>query len=107
MNVYKFVAKCHRGTLKPHAKRANYVTQFTRMELKNPVRNLRTHYFAKNHYDRLYREFYSFLHKYHGIDDSVTSTAIDPISYKHLYPIIVYFYSYGHALFAIKCKIIE
>ena len=46
--------------------------------------------FAKNHYDCLYREFYSFLHKYHGIDNTVTSTAIDPISYKHLFPIIVY-----------------
>lgn len=46
--------------------------------------------FDKNHYDCLYREFYSFLRKYHGVDDSVTSTAVDPIAYKHLFPIIVY-----------------
>ena len=46
--------------------------------------------FSKNHYNKLYREFYQFMQKFHGISDSVTSTSVDPIGYKHLFPLIVY-----------------
>ena len=46
--------------------------------------------FPKNHYNGLYREFYQFMQKFYGISDSVTSTAVDPIDYKHLFPLIVY-----------------
>ena len=46
--------------------------------------------FPKNHYNQLYREFYQFMQKFHGISDSVTSADVDPIEYKHLFPLIVY-----------------
>ena len=46
--------------------------------------------FIKHQYNCLYREFYLFLGKYYGINTSVTSTAVDPVSYKHLFPLIVY-----------------
>ena len=46
--------------------------------------------FPKNHYNELYREFYQFMQKFYGIGDSVTSTSVDPIAYKHLFPLIVY-----------------
>ena len=46
--------------------------------------------FAKNQYNGLYREFYQFMQKFYGISDSVTSTAVDPIAYKHLFPLIVF-----------------
>ena len=46
--------------------------------------------FPKNHYENLYMEFYQFIKKYYGIDSSVTSTAVDPILYKNLYPILVF-----------------
>ena len=46
--------------------------------------------FPKNHYNGLYREFYQFMQKFYGISDSVSSTSVDPITYKHLFPLIVY-----------------
>ena len=46
--------------------------------------------FIKHRYNCLYREFYLFLGKYYGINHSMTSTAVDPVSYKHLFPLIVY-----------------
>ena len=46
--------------------------------------------FPKNHYNGLYREFYQFMQKFYGINDSVSSTSVDPIAYKHLFPLIVY-----------------
>ena len=46
--------------------------------------------FPKNHYNCLYREFYQFMQKFYGISDSVSSTNVDPIAYKHLFPLIVY-----------------
>ena len=46
--------------------------------------------FPKNHYNGLYREFYQFMRKFYGISDSVSSTSVDPIAYKHLFPLIVY-----------------
>ena len=46
--------------------------------------------FEKNRYNGLYREFYQFMQKFYGISESVTSTAVDPIAYKHLFPLIVF-----------------
>ena len=46
--------------------------------------------FAKNRYNGLYREFYQFMQKFYGISDSVTSTAVDSVAYKHLFPLIVF-----------------
>ena len=46
--------------------------------------------FPKNHCNKLYREFYQFMEKFYGISDSVTSTSVDPVAYKHLFPLIVY-----------------
>lgn len=46
--------------------------------------------FVKNHYNRLYREFHQFLGKYFGISETVTQTSVDPIDYKHLFPLFVF-----------------
>ena len=46
--------------------------------------------FTKNHYNCLYREFHQFLGKFFGISDSVTQTAVDPVDYKHLFPLFVF-----------------
>ena len=46
--------------------------------------------FLKNRYNKLYGEFYQFMQRFYGISDSVTSTSVDPIAYKHLFPLIVY-----------------
>ena len=46
--------------------------------------------FPKNHYDGFYTEFWQFIEKYYGVNPTVTSTAVDPILFKKLYPIIVF-----------------
>ena len=46
--------------------------------------------FPKNHYNKLYRDFYQFMQKFYGISDSVTSTSVDPVAYKHLFPLFVF-----------------
>ena len=46
--------------------------------------------FEANHYNCVYREFHQFLGKYFGISDTVTQTGVDPIDYKHLFPLIVF-----------------
>ena len=46
--------------------------------------------FTMNHYDFLYHEFSSFIQKFFKIDKLVTNTMVDPISYKSLYPIIMF-----------------
>ena len=46
--------------------------------------------FSKNHYNCVYREFQQFLGKYFGINHSVTQTAVDPVDFKHLFPLIVF-----------------
>ena len=46
--------------------------------------------FSKNHYDNLYHEFSSFIHKFYKVDDMVTSTVVDPICYKSLFPVIMF-----------------
>ena len=38
----------------------------------------------------MYREFQQFLGKYFGINHSVTQTAVDPVDFKHLFPLIVF-----------------
>ena len=38
----------------------------------------------------MYREFHQFLGKYFGISDSITQTAVDPIDFKFLFPLIVF-----------------
>ena len=46
--------------------------------------------FPKNHYNKLYRDFYQFMQKFYGMSDSVTSTSVDPVAYKHLFPLFVF-----------------
>ena len=46
--------------------------------------------FSKNHYDNLYHEFSSFIHKFYKVDSMITSTVVDPTSYKSLFPIIMF-----------------
>ena len=46
--------------------------------------------FTTNEYENLYKDFCDFARKYYGIDWLVTSTGVDPVSYKELYPIFVF-----------------
>ena len=46
--------------------------------------------FAKNHYDFLYHEFSSFIQKFYKVDKLVTNTMVDPLTYKSLYPIVMF-----------------
>ena len=46
--------------------------------------------FKKNHYDNLYHEFSSFIQKFYKVDEMIVSTGVDPISYKSLFPIIMF-----------------
>ena len=46
--------------------------------------------FTKNHYDNLYHGFASFIEKFYKVDKMITSTSVDPIAYKDLYPIIMF-----------------
>ena len=46
--------------------------------------------FTENQFDFLYHEFSSFVQKFYKVDKLVTSTSIDPISYKTLHPIIMF-----------------
>ena len=46
--------------------------------------------FTTHEYDNLYKKFCDFTRKYYGIDWLVTSTGVDPLSYKELYPIFVF-----------------
>ena len=54
-----------------------------------PLNDIETD-FGKNHYDHLYQEFSSFIHKFYGIDDAVACTSVDPLSYKSLFPIVLF-----------------
>ena len=45
---------------------------------------------AKNHYDFLYYEFSSFIEKFYKVDKMITTSMVDPISYKSLFPIIFF-----------------
>ena len=46
--------------------------------------------FKKNHYDNLYHEFSSFIHKFYKVDEMIASTGVDPICYKSMFPIIMF-----------------
>ena len=46
--------------------------------------------FDQNKYDIVYKEAASFVSKYYGIDPLVSSTCLDPIAYKSLYPLYVF-----------------
>ena len=46
--------------------------------------------FAKNQYENLYKNMTEFRQKFYGIDYLVSNLAVDPISYKHLYPIYIF-----------------
>ena len=72
---------------------------FDHCKLKNAYAMLNNHRypaidyhvnFEANHYNCVYREFHQFLGKYFGINDTVTQTGVDPIDYKHLFPLIVF-----------------
>ena len=45
---------------------------------------------GKNHYDFLYHEFTSFIEKFYKVDKMVTTSMVDPILYKSLFPIIFF-----------------
>ena len=40
--------------------------------------------FQKNHYNKLYRDFYQFMKKFYGRSDSVSSTSVDPVAYNYI-----------------------
>ena len=46
--------------------------------------------FAKNHYDHLYKNMCDFRRKFYGLDQLVSSTSVDPNTYKDLFPIFVF-----------------
>ena len=46
--------------------------------------------FKKNHYDNLFHEFSNFIQKYYKVDEMIASTVVDPLSYKKLFPIIMF-----------------
>ena len=54
-----------------------------------PLNDYQTN-FAKNHYDNLYHEFSSFIRKFYKVDEMISSTVVDPITYKSLYPIVMF-----------------
>ena len=54
-----------------------------------PLNDFETN-FAKNHYDHLFHEFSSFIQKYYKVDDMITSTLVDPVTYKECFPIILF-----------------
>ena len=46
--------------------------------------------FKKNHFDTIYQDFASFIHKFYGLDRMVASSAVDPLLYKSIYPILMF-----------------
>ena len=46
--------------------------------------------FTKNHYDDLYYQFASFIERFYKVDKMITSTGVDALTYKSLYPIIMF-----------------
>ena len=62
------------------------------VELNNdryPINSFETN-FTQNHYDHLYRDFSSFIQKFYKVDKMIASTVVNPLSYKSLYPIIMF-----------------
>ena len=54
-----------------------------------PLNDFETN-FGKNHFDNLYNEFHQFRKKFYGVDPIISSTCVDPISYRDLYPILCF-----------------
>ena len=46
--------------------------------------------FTKNHYDDLYYQFSSFIERFYKVDKMITSTCVDAMTYKSLFPIIMF-----------------
>ena len=46
--------------------------------------------FNKNHYSRIYGDASSFRKKFFNMDELISNSGIDPISYKHLFPLYVF-----------------
>ena len=46
--------------------------------------------FAENEYENFYKKLADFAGKYYGIDSLVSNIAVDPITYKDLFPIFVF-----------------
>ena len=46
--------------------------------------------FTKNHYDDLYYQFASFIERFYKVDKMITSTGVNALTYKSLYPIIMF-----------------
>ena len=46
--------------------------------------------FEKNHYSRIYGDAASFRKKFYNMDELVSNSGIDPISYKYLFPLYVF-----------------
>ena len=54
-----------------------------------PANDFETNW-EKNHYDFLYHEFTSFIEKFYKVDKMITTSMVDPILYKSLFPIIFF-----------------
>lgn len=46
--------------------------------------------FTKNHYDDRYYQFGSFIERFYKVDKMITSTCVDAMTYKSLFPIIMF-----------------
>ena len=46
--------------------------------------------FTANHYSRIYGDATSFRKKFYNMDELVSNSGIDPISYKELFPLFVF-----------------
>ena len=45
--------------------------------------------FVKEQYAGVFKSFYDFARKYHGIDNLLAGSQVNPAAYKALYPIVV------------------
>ena len=46
--------------------------------------------FAKNEYDHHFKNMCDFRRKFYGVDSMVSSIAVDPITYKDLFPMFIF-----------------
>ena len=46
--------------------------------------------FTKNHFDTIYEDFASFIQRFYGLDRMIVSSAVDPLLYKSIYPILMF-----------------
>ena len=54
-----------------------------------PINGFETN-FEMNHYNNLYYQFSSFVERFYKVDKMITSTCVDAITYKSLFPIIMF-----------------